>query len=233
MLAREKPGLREAAAAAIDQRMTEKDIKNSELARLLGVERQTVGAWRSGRTFPRPENAQALADALDLPLSTLLEPSEHANVALPARRGDTTHPGAVPLINWVDAGKGAEVVVFQGRTGEFEHVSVATRVSQQAFALEVRGNSMLPDFSEGDVIVIDPAVEPVTDDYVVVELLEGNPGEGNGPATFKRYRPMGTVQGQPCFLLIPLNPEFDAITVSMRNPGRIIGTVVEHHRKLR
>lgn len=89
---------------------------------------------------------------------------------------------------------------------------------------------MEPDFADGDTIIVDPRVEPNADDFVIVELGRDF---GNGKNTFKRFKPRGIVDGAPCFDLVPSNPAFDTITVSSRNPGRLVGTVVEHHRQLR
>nr|WP_279716679.1 S24 family peptidase [Chelonobacter oris] len=40
-------------------------------------------------------------------------------------------------------------------------------VSEDAFALTIKGDSMLPDFHEDDIVIIDPNVKPL----VISELL--------------------------------------------------------------
>lgn len=91
------------------------------------------------------------------------------------------------------------------------------------FALRIMGNSMEPEFREGDVVVIDPDVAPTPGDYVVAR----NHVEA---ATFKKYRPRGVDEnGHPIFELVPLNDDY-AVMRSDQEPICIIGTMVEHTR---
>jgi SOS-response transcriptional repressor LexA len=87
---------------------------------------------------------------------------------------------------------------------------------------------MEPDFREGEKIVVDPALQPISGDFVVVEILAGNKVPGEGDIVFKQYR----ARGPEAFDLVPLNADFPTVTVNAGNPGRIIGKVVEHHRIL-
>jgi len=82
---------------------------------------------------------------------------------------------------------------------------------------------MLPEFREGDMVIIDPAVEPSPGDYVVAQ-------NDDNEATFKKFRPRGVNErGQQVFELVPLNEDYPSLRsdcVSIR----IIGTMVEHRR---
>lgn len=93
-----------------------------------------------------------------------------------------------------------------------------------AFALEVLGESMSPEYREGDRIIVDPAVYPRPGDAVVAKV--------NGEVTFKRYRPRGVnASGGDVFELAPLNPDY--ATIRSDQPGydvAIVGTVMEHRR---
>ncbi|MCZ4058067.1 S24 family peptidase [Pantoea sp. LMR881] len=46
---------------------------------------------------------------------------------------------------------------------------------------------MEPDFKEGDVIIVDPEIEPVPGEFVVAK-------NGEHEATFKKYRPTFVTQ---------------------------------------
>lgn len=220
--------VRHAIGRIIDERMTALGLRNAELARAVNVQRQTIGSWRRGETMPRPEKAEALASALKIPRSALLADPGAANVvALDEPHSENRGPRTVPLLNWVDAGGGAEAV---GQIAALDYVRVHGTVSTDTFALEVKGPSMEPEFYSGDIIIVDPRVAPAAGDFVVVALGNAVDEDRN---TFKRYQPRGTLDGLPCFDLVASNPAFDTISVSVRNPGRIVGTVVEHHRQLR
>lgn len=49
-----------------------------------------------------------------------------------------------------------------------------------------------------------------------------------------KYRARGSTRdGTDIFELVPLNQDFASIMVTPENPGRVIGPVVEHRRRLR
>jgi len=84
---------------------------------------------------------------------------------------------------------------------------------------------MLPEFHEGDKIVIDPEVAPQPGDLVIAKL------DGDDEATFKKYRPRGVDStGAPVIELVPLNDDWPTLTITADKPGRIMGTMVEHRR---
>lgn len=96
-------------------------------------------------------------------------------------------------------------------------------LSQNAFALRIKGDSMLPEFREGDTVIIDPSVAPMPGDYVVAK-------NGENEATFKKYRPRGmNDNGQQVFELVPLNEDYPSMRSDLTNID-IIGTMVEHRR---
>jgi SOS-response transcriptional repressor LexA len=94
-----------------------------------------------------------------------------------------------------------------------------------AFALEITGESMTPEFGEGDLVFIDTGVEPLPGDYVVAAI------QGQAEATFKKYRPRGKDENdEPIIELAPLNSDYPTLTLSAKNPGHVVGTMIEHRR---
>lgn len=130
--------------------------------------------------------------------------------------------GVVPVISWVQAGiKKAVADPFQpGAAEDWEEVTVP--VSKHAFALRVRGDSMVqPDgvgFPEGTIIIVDPELQAKHGDYVVVRF------EHSDEATFKRL----VVDG-PLKLLKPLNPTYP--TMPITEDARLAGVVVESNMR--
>lgn len=119
----------------------------------------------------------------------------------------------VPVLTWVQAGalhSTEDLYPYAGAADEYISVSVR---GEHCFSLKVRGDSMLPDFREGDMIVIDPDLQPRSGDYVVVVI------DGTGEATFKRY--MKKKDGE---VLMPLNPDYAPIRLQPEH--RIVGKVV-------
>ena len=96
------------------------------------------------------------------------------------------------------------------------------------FACGYNGASMEPDYLDGDVIVADPDRSPELGCLVVARL--GRTKE----MIFREYRPRGTDDaGTEIIDLVPLNDDFPIITLDSKNPGGIVGTVIEHQHKPR
>lgn len=132
----------------------------------------------------------------------------------------TTH---IPLLSYVSAGhwKGA-VDAFQPNDAH-EWLVTDLELSDSAFALEIKGDSMLPEFKPGDRVIIDPGVSPQPGDFVVGK-------NGDDEATFKKFRPRGVdASGNLVFELVPLNEDYPTLQSSV-TPITILGTMVEHRK---
>lgn len=218
-------------AQLIRRARIKKGWSKAEAARQIGVTRQTIGDWETGRSAPSRANAPQAAIKLDVPLAAIAGDPGHVNVAI-LDEGAVTYR-RVPLLELIDAGRGAEVTASYVFDDTHEFIETTFPVTERAFALEVHGSSMEPDFQNGDLIIVDPSVLPLADDYIIAEILPKGEDPGPGEVTFKQYRPRGLSTGSPTFDLLPKNPDYPTITVNKNNPGRIIGTVVEHRRSLR
>ncbi len=129
----------------------------------------------------------------------------------------------IPLISYVQAGHMTEAVDSYAQGGASEWMLTDLELSQNAFALRIKGTSMMPEFREGDAVIIDPSVAPMPGDYVVAK-------NGENEATFKKYRPRSLNEtGQQVFELIPLNEDYPPMRSDLTHID-IIGTMVEHRR---
>lgn len=138
----------------------------------------------------------------------------------------------IPVINYAQAGCLREFFDDYAPGAGIEQVFVdaelAEALSKHAFGLSIRGDSMEPDFSEGDIVIIDPSVAPLPGDYVVARDASSQ------AATFKRYRARGNdADGSERFELVPLNDDYATIMCDADNPCEIIGTMIEHRRRRR
>lgn len=129
----------------------------------------------------------------------------------------------VPVISFIQAGSMTEIVDNFAPGDAEEWLLTDQKLSGCSFALEIKGDSMLPEFKPGDKVIIDPEVQPQPGDYVVAK-------NGTNEATFKKYRPRGRdSSGNEVFELVPLNDDF-AVIKSDTEPVRIIGTMIEHRK---
>lgn len=129
----------------------------------------------------------------------------------------------IPLIDYVQAGNWT-APADPYATGDAEDWLLTDQsLSKSAFALEIKGDSMLPEFKPGDRVIIDPQVSPSPGNFVVAK-------NGEGEATFKKYRPRGlNEKGQMIVELIALNDDYPSIRSDV-SPITIVGTMVEHRK---
>ncbi len=201
-------------------------LTQEALARECGVSRAAVAQWEGDITKPSLDHLQEAAEALGawLPWLTAgawgLSPSQQSalNQAQPVQR-------PVPVVDYFYAGKWNLITDPRMLDEDIKFITTDFDVGSMAFALIVTGESMLPEFQEGDLIIIDPEVVPKPGDFVIAKL------DLQVDGTFMKYRPRGTdKKRQPIIELVPLNEDWPTQTINEKNPGHIIGTLVEHRR---
>ena len=132
----------------------------------------------------------------------------------------------IPVISSVQAGalRDMESPYPPGAGYAYEYTD--QDLSDWAFALDVEGLSMMPEFRPGDRIVVDPEISPNPGDFVVAR-------NGSEQATFKKYRPRGIdAAGNVIFELVPLNEDYPTLRSDTEHLS-VIGVVTEHRKKLR
>lgn len=122
--------------------------------------------------------------------------------------------GEVPLISWVQAGAwGGDAIAPEDAES---WLMCPSPHSKHTFALTVRGVSMEPRYHDGDVIFVDPAVEPQHARNVVVRLA------GEQQAMFRHL----VVEGDKKFLQA-LNPDWPGPRLTELGPeDQIKGVVI-------
>lgn len=194
-------------------------IKQDELAERLGKTRGNVSAWENNRHEPSfaqiLEIARITKHAIPIPGVAAMPVGNVAPSEIGTRR--------IPLISNVQAGLMTEAILPFPPGGAFEYLLTDLDLSDHAFALEIDGLSMAPEYLPGDRIIVEPTIAPRPGDCVVAK-------NGKEEATFKKYRLRGVnAEGVEVFELVPLNPDFPTIN-SEHEPIRIIGVMVEHRR---
>lgn len=175
----------------------------------------SISQWESDITSPSAKNLFDLSKALECDFAWLLNGGEEVNV-IPS----VLKSFKVPLISYVQAGLWTESCELRDSTG-FEYIMTSLELSNKAFALKIKGDSMEPEFKEGDVIIIDPFVKPTPGEFVVAM-------NGESEATFKKYRELGYDEHERMqFELIPLNSDYTTMS-TLTQQIKIIGTMVEH-----
>ncbi len=201
-------------------------LTQQALAGKCGVSRAAVAQWEGGVTKPSLDHLQKAAEALGAWLPWLTAGARGLSLSQ-QRALDRAQPEQrpVPVVDYLYAGKWDLITDPRMLDEGTKFITTDLDVGSMAFALIVTGESMLPEFQEGDLIIIDPEVVPKPGDFVIARL------DLQVDGTFMKYRPRGTDKdGQPIIELVPLNENWPTQTINVGNPGHIIGTLVEHRR---
>lgn len=196
-------------------------LTQQKLGELIGVKKSSISQWENDEHSPSGDNLAQLSKVFGVSahwLATGKGSPELSNVE-PAV---IPQGNRVPILSYVQAGNWREMceqaTAFDGNV---EYVSAGGETGPYGFGLWLRGDSMVPLFKEGDLIIVDPDESPQPGDYVVAK-------NGSDEATFKKYRPRGIDEnGQEVFELVPLNDDYPTMH-SDRQHIQIIGVMVEH-----
>lgn len=200
-------------ADRVKQKRAELGLTQVEAAEMAGIRQQSWQSIEDGKTL-KPRNIIGIAKALKCDPDWLM----NGGVFMPMAEVNSRR---VPLISYVQAGALAEKNPIEAFDGSLEYILTDLDVSQYSFALRIEGDSMEPDFKAGDVIIVDPEIEPTPGEFVVAK-------NGGTQATFKKYRPTWIdPKGCQHFELVPLNDDYPVIN-SDQQPLTIIGVMIEH-----
>lgn len=191
--------------------------QQKELAIDLGVSQPTVSDWESGRKIPSAKSTSKLADYFQVPIDYLL-----GRESVPEGPPAPSRPGSkwIPVLGKVAAGTPIEAVED---ILDYEEIDAQTAASGEYFALQIKGQSMEPKISDGDVVIVRKQDDCDSGDTAVV-LVNGD------EATVKRIKkePGG-------IMLIPSNPAYEPKFYSNEEieslPIKIVGKVVELRAK--
>jgi len=187
-----------------------KELDQATLAQKVGVVTRTLQRWEKGEQIPDSISLTKIAKATGVHPHWLLTGEgdmyptapQPTNI-FPLNTGMRRAPALtnLPLVSAVPAGKLA--MNFPPDYVD-DYVTVDDIKDPQAFALKVKGNSMAPRIEDGDTVIISPAQEPRSGDICVVRV--------NGEDTLKKVKFEGNY-----IHLIPLNPDFEPMTVKKRD----------------
>ena len=158
--------------AAIDALAERHALSASGLAKKAGLDSTAFNRSKryspDGRPrWPSTESLAKIIEATGASISEFISLMEEEDASGPRR-------GSVPLIGFAQAGAGGFFSVAGFPAGEgWEHVDLPGQVGEGAYALAVQGDSMLPLYRDGDILVVEPAAKVRRGDRVVVKTVKG------------------------------------------------------------
>ncbi len=192
--------------------------KQDELAEKLNnefglkIDRAMVSKWETGYQTPVIYTISCLAKLFDVSLDYLNGNTE-GNIS-------TSKGVQIPVLGYVRAGIPIEAVE---EILDYEEISRDMARQGEYFALSIKGDSMEPKISEGDVVIVRRQETVENGEYAVV-LVNGN------DATVKKFYKL-----ENGIKLLSTNPSYDPFffTIDEVNtlPVRVVGKVVELRAK--
>lgn len=190
----------------------ERDLQQKEVAAAIGMNRIVLNRIELGKRPLRDDEAVALADFFHVTTDYLL-------------KGVTAQPRdkkgvRIPVLGRVVAGIPIEAVE---EILDYEEITPELAATGEFFALQVKGDSMLPKLEEGDIVIVKKQADVETGDIAIV-LVNGD------EATIKQVK---KVNGG--IMLYGFNPDvyephFYSNQQIEELPVRILGKVVESRR---
>ncbi|HAU2169451.1 TPA: LexA family transcriptional regulator [Legionella pneumophila] len=202
-----------------------KGLTLKALGELAGGLKQTrLTNWEQGVRTPGPEEIKLLARALNVSPAYLMCLSDEAHVK---NLKKTSH--LIPLLDHHQACQArlhANAIREQGTCIDAALISVSAallpELSDEAFALKMTDESMMPEIRVNDVLVIDPACSPKPGDYVVVKVA-------NKPETIVcQYKKLSYTSSE--FELVTLNDNWPNVKETESVEIEIIGKVSQNIR---
>ncbi|AZO59801.1 MAG: helix-turn-helix transcriptional regulator [Mesorhizobium sp.] len=160
--------------AAIDALAERYSLSASGLARRAGLDSTAFNKSKrlSSDGRPRWPSTESLAKIIEatgasLEEFTVLVEGHGASAAPPPRM-------AVPLLGFAQAGAGGFFDDAGYPSGQgWDLVELPARAAETSYALKVQGDSMLPLYRNGDVLIVEPGAPTRKGDRVVVKTTAG------------------------------------------------------------
>lgn len=185
-----------------------KSLTQEKLAKDIGVARSTIAMYESGASEPDIEILGKLSNYFNVTIDYLLGNAKKTGVKIPVLG---VIPAGIPI-------EAVEDIL------DYEEISQEMASKGEYFALKVKGDSMLPNIQDGDILIVRQQETAENGDTCVVMV--------NGyDATVKKIKKMETG-----IMLIPNNADYETMFFTtqeiIEKPVHIIGKAVEIRRSL-
>ncbi|MBI5634968.1 MAG: helix-turn-helix domain-containing protein [Nitrospirae bacterium] len=204
-------------AEYIKAKREEKELSARELAKTAGITGEHIRYIESGqRKTPSFDIVMKILKALHVDLQEFLQETGYLPVNV--EPASLKKMRQIPIISWVTAGRW-DAVSDNFPPGDADEWTESDVKGKNVFALRIKGDSMEPEFREGDVVIVNPHVEAKPGDYVIVKNDEEE-------ATFKQLKKFGDT-----LVLHPLNSRYEDIELKKSVKYRIVGKVVKKEKR--
>ena len=193
--------------------LTEHELTQHQLSKILNVSESTVGKWILEKSLPRMGVIQKLSEYFNVPKSYFLEKQDNPEKSI-------TKGVRIPILGRVVAGIPLEAITdIEG----YEEITPKMARLGEYFALKIKGHSMEPQILDSDIVICKCQSDVESGDIAII-LVNGD------EATCKQIK-----KSQEGVTLIGFNPvvyppHFYSNKEIEELPVRVIGRVVESRK---
>lgn len=208
----------DSTANRIRQGMELANLKQADLVEMTGISKGALSSYLSGKYIPKQNNIFLISKALNVSEAWLMGndvPRERSNKSV-----DSNSAIKIPVLGRVAAGipiTATEYII------DTEEISKVMASDGEYFGLQIKGDSMEPKISNGDVVIVRKQSD-ADDGDLVIALVNGN------DAVCKRLK-----KYKEGIALISTNPAYEPMYFNNKEveekPVSIIGKVRELRAK--
>ena len=215
--------------------LNEKGVKNIEVSRATGIPASTFSDWKKGKSSPKREKIEKLAEYFEVNPDWLAGTSDFKTTEDALQRLDAVSDLEALRLDVMDAKVGNVEIPVLGEVAagipifaqenyiDYECISEHQAKQGEHFGLKIKGDSMSPRISEGDTVIVRQQNDAESGDIVIV-LINGD------RATCKRL-----MKYKDGISLISFNPAYEPMQFTNKEceekPVKIIGKVIENRQK--
>lgn len=193
-------------------------ISQQKLADKIGVSRSTIAMWETQGSQPDNDALIKLSDVFNVSVDYLLGRIDNNVEPISLDRSTVK----IPVLGRIPAG-----VPFEAIEDIIEYIEIPesmTEGDKEFFALKIKGDSMLPKYNSGDIVIFEKSDDCESGSDCAI-MINGD------DATFKKIDK--TKDG---IVVRPLNPDYDTMYFTdeqiINTPVRILGVAREIRREV-
>ena len=195
-----------------------KGITQSKLAEILKISRSTIAMYEIGASEPDIVTLQSLANYFGVSVDFLLGKSENNVEGIKFNRDVIK----VPIYGNIPAGTPIDMIE-DSFIEDYEEIDAnLARGDKVFFGLKIKGNSMYPEFRDGDNVIFQKTDDCESGSYCAVSI-------NHTECTFKKV-----IKKESGLTLMPLNPDYEPLFFTNKEieelPITILGVVKEVRR---
>ncbi len=184
--------------------LNERNLSQAEFSRRLDVKPTTLSDWFNGKSYPRVNRIDQMANVLNVERTSLTEPRKESEQAY----HDVIQ---IPVLGEIACG---EPITAEQNIDEYMPAPAFITPNGTNFYLKAEGNSMEPTIKDGALVLIHE--QPTVEDGEIAAVLIDN------EATLKRVKHQGDT-----IILLPDNTTFNPILLTDDVDARILGKAIQ------